>query len=221
MKKKKPSTQSNGLVIRKFSYSYTITPLGEPSARVTIHHGDIEGLEYDTDWKSHSLVTLHGCTLEGAKLAVRSAFVARMKMTASTIFEKPHLVFQEYVVQRFLEQDGRSLSQRFREITEDIEELEGAGGWKPTIKQFVTKLANAARKPKRGKSRPELADEWLIDNWVSGEVACLLNNRQISKKLEEARIKYGSKKVDEKIRVLALKKPKRPVKEKGYKAHFS
>ena len=60
MKKVNPKKkESNGLVLGVDSSSYTETPLGEPSARVTIHHGDIEGLEYDTDWKSHSLVTLH------------------------------------------------------------------------------------------------------------------------------------------------------------------
>ena len=219
MKKKKQSTEGTGLTIRKSSYSYTITPLGEPSARITTYYGDIEAFEYDTDWKNHSLVTLHGCTPEGAELAVRSVFIAKMKTMASPLHLKTHLLCEQYAVRRFWEEDGRSISQRLRDIAEDLEELGGVGGWKPTPKQFVTKLANAARKPGEGKSRPKRADQWLRDNWVSGEMACLLSNRQISEKLDEARINYGPKKVEERIRGLGLKKPKRATRVVGYSAH--
>ena len=222
MKKVNPKKkESNGLVIRKSSSSHTITPLGEPSARVTIHHGDIERLEYDTDWKSHSLVKIHGCTPEGAELAVKSVFVAREKTLASPLFAETLNNCEEYALLRFWGEEGRSISKRFRDFAEDIEELEGINNWRPNLQSFTLRLAQAHRKKQMGKSVPKRVNAWLLKNWDAGKVACLSNNRQITEMLGRDGITYPEKKVEERIRALGLIKAKRPPRVKGYNAHSS
>jgi hypothetical protein len=218
-KAKSKKRESDGLVLGKDFVSYPITPRGEPNARVIIRDNDIDGLEYETDWKKHSLVRVHGCAPEGAEIAVRSAFVAHIKTLASPLHEETHHFCEQYAVRRFWGEDESSISQRFRDLAEDLEELEGIGGWKPKLRQFVTRLSNAGRKPIKGKSMPKLVEEWLLNNWVSGKMVCLLNNRQISEKLAEDQIKCDSKKLDEQIRALGLEKPKRPTRERGYRTH--
>ena len=216
---KKKQTFGSGLILRKNSFSNTITEHGEPTARFTIPNGDIEGLQYETDWKNHSLVKIHGCTPEGAEAAVKSACVARRKALAAPAYEETQFLCEQYAIGRFWHDDGRCVSQRFRDFAQDIEELEVFGGLKTTFKQFVIKLAQASRKKWEGKSRPKHLETWLLDNWTSGEIACVLNSRQISEKLKKDRIEYSTKKLDEKIRALGLKRAKRPERVKGYSAH--
>ena len=219
--KKKKSNKTSRLRIRNSGYSYTITPLGEPSARVTILYGDIEDFQYDTDWRNHSLVTLHGCTPEGAEIAVRCAFVARMKGLASPLFAETHYHCEEYALLRFWGEEGRSISQRFRDFAEDIEELEGIKNWSPNLQSFTRRLAQAHRKKQTGKTTPMRVDAWLLENWDAGKVACIFNNREITEMLGRDGIKHPEKKVAERMRALGLKKAKRPSRVKGYTAHSS
>ena len=221
MSPEKKARRGTGLTFRKDSYSSTITRIGEPSARVTIHNGDIDGLQYDSDWKNHSLVKSHGCTPEGAELAVRSAFVARMKVLASPLHLETHHLYVQFATLRFWEEGDRSISQRFRDFADDIEELEVAEGWREKLQPFVTALAQANRRQQMGKSVPKRVDDWLLDNWDSGKLVCVLNNRQITEMLGIDGINHVEKKVEKRIRDLGLKKANRPLREKGYKAHIS
>jgi len=216
---KKKGTPGSGLILRKDSFSHTISEEGEPIARVTIPYRNIEGLLYETDWKNHSLVKIHGCTPEGAEAAVKSAHVAQLRALASPTYEITQFLCEEYAIRRFWVEQGRSISQRFRDFAEDIEELEGSPNWNPLLKQFVYKLAQACRKKSLGKSRAMLADKWLLDNWIVGEKACLLNNRQISEKLGKVTAEYDVKKIASKIKTLGLEKPRRTTRETGYSAH--
>jgi hypothetical protein len=216
---KKKGTLGGGLIIRKDSFSHTISEHGEPIARVTIPYANIEGLLYETDWNNHSLVKIHGCTPEGAEAAVKSAYVGQRKALADPAHEETQLLCVEYAIRRFWGEEGRSISKRFRDLAEDIEELEGSPGWNPLLKQFVYKLAQASRKKSLGKSRARLADRWLLDNWVEGEKACLLNNRQISEKIGKVTTEYDVKKIASKIKGLRLVKAKKPTRETGYRAH--
>jgi len=221
MSPEKKARRGTGLTFRKDSYSSTITRIGEPSARVTIHIGDIEGLEYDTDWKSHSLVTLHGCTLEGAELAVRSAYVASKKTLASPLFDETINNCEDYAIRRFWREGGRSIPERFHDFAEDIKELEGAKNWRRELTAFTRRLYQAHRSDEREKTTPERVDDWLLANWDTGKVACIVNNRQITEMLASDGIEHPEKKVEERIRDLGLKKAKTILREKGYNAHSS
>jgi hypothetical protein len=216
---KKKGTLGGGLIIRKDSFSHTISGHGEPIARVTIPYANNEGFMYETDWKNHSLVKIHGCTPEGAEAAVQSVYLAQLRALASPTFEATQHLCEQYAIRRFWMEEGRSISRRFRDFADDLEELEGSPGWGAQLKQFVYRLAQASRKEGVGKSRAKLADKWLLDNWVVGEKACLLNNRQISEKLGKVTTEYDVKKIASKIKGLRLVKAKKPTRETGYSAH--